>query len=67
MVASGNDDKHNRPLSLTVDDQWDVWIERPSILSLRARLLSFAGSGVPGLEGCVTTERNSLDCEYWDG
>ena len=66
-MASGNADKHNRPLSPTVNDQWDVWIERPSILSLHARLLSFAGSGVPGLEGYVTTERSSLDCEYWVG
>ena len=28
VVASGNADKHNRPLSPIVNDLWDVWIER---------------------------------------
>ena len=27
-MASGNADKYNRPLSLTVNDLWDVWVER---------------------------------------
>lgn len=55
---------HSRQQSMTCET---FGLREPSILSLRAKVLSLAGSGVLGLEGVMTTEQNSLHSEDWAG